>query len=254
VTRKVIMSGLLLLPALGSLAVENAAQLLAPWDLRTFGSLRAMFHENQLGAMVRLDSLLPNQHLYGLGALTELRGEITIVEGVPHIAYPSGEDSSHTQLDSTGRESACLLVVAEVTEWVGVTILEEVALAEFDIAVAELAESVGVDVDQAFPFLIEAEVADLRWHVIDGRRISGAGRSHRDHLGAAVKHHRAQATALLLGFYSRDHHGIFTHRDTNSHLHCIVREPAASGHVDHVILPAGTRIRFPREGYGQHAD
>jgi len=51
--------------------------------------------------------------------------------------------------------------------------------------------------------------------------------------------------ALLIGFHSTAHHGVFTHMGSDTHIHCIIEEPFVAGHVDHVVLPAGTMVGFP---------
>ena len=37
---------------------------------------------------------------------------------------------------------------------------------------------------------------------------------------------------------------------SKTHIHCVIFEPLSSGHVDHVIIPAGTTVKFPAGGNG----
>ena len=30
-----------------------------------------------------------------------------------------------------------------------------------------------------------------------------------------------------------------------THVHCVLEQPLATGHVDHVDIPAGTTVKFP---------
>jgi acetolactate decarboxylase len=196
---------------------------------------------------VSLGDILPSANLYAVGALSDLAGEITILAGSTYVSLPAGTDSSVTRLWIEGDESACLLVTAEVDEWRDVKLDEDVPAGGLDEVLAKMAKSAGLDVDQAFPFVIQGEVRELTWHVIDGNRLEGGGTSHSDHLAAGVRHQRARTRATLIGFYSPRDHGVFTHRESNTHVHCVLEDPLASGHVDDVILPAGTRIRLPVE-------
>ncbi len=50
------------------------------------------------------------------------------------------------------------------------------------------------------------------------------------------------------GFYSQSDEGIFTHMGSKTHIHCVLYDPLASGHVDHVTVPVGTTIKFPAMG------
>jgi acetolactate decarboxylase len=95
------------------------------------------------------------------------------------------------------------------------------------------------------PFLVEGDFEELQWHVIDGRRLSGNETSHRDHLKAAVRHTSVRATGTLVGFYSPNDQGVFTHMGSKTHVHCVVGEPVGAGHVDHVDLPAGVTFKLP---------
>lgn len=96
-----------------------------------------------------------------------------------------------------------------------------------------------------YPFVLEGEFEDLQWHVIDASRLTGGASSHEDHQAAAIKSSRERASATLVGFYSEHDQGVFTHMGSNTHIHCVLDEPLATGHVDHVTIPAGTKVKFP---------
>jgi acetolactate decarboxylase len=199
------------------------AAALAGDDLRVDGALRAMFHEGETGGTVTLDALLPDPHLY---------------------AVPDGE-AARTERTAGGEAAATLLVSAVVPGWHEVPVESPIAFDELDEAIARLAASAGLAASDRFPFLIEGAVEQLDWHVIDGSRLEAGGSSHADHLAAAVRGREPRVAATLVGFYSPRDQGIFTHRGSRTHLHCLIEEPLAAGHVDHVVVPAGALVRFP---------
>ncbi len=217
-----------------------------PWDeeVQAYGALRAMFHEDQTGPMVNLSQLLPAPDLYGVGALADLAGEVTIVGGKTYLSYPDG-DTARTEIVSTSDEAATLLVVTGVPAWRAIVTEAPIRFEEIGEKIGELASAAGMDVDRRLPFLLEGEFEDLQWHVIDGRRLAAGGTSHEDHLGSAVKLKRDRASATLIGFYSKNDQGVFTHMGSVTHVHCVLEEPLSAGHVDHVIIPAGTTVKFP---------
>jgi acetolactate decarboxylase len=202
-------------------------------------------HAGRTEGVVTLDELLPNPRLYAVGALAGLRGELTIVAGRAYLSRATGADAAETVTDVPAGESAALFVGADVDAWVAVRTQRPVTFAELDAAIAELAQLAGVDTDGRFPFLVEGDVSDLEWHVIDGARLPAGASSHESHRAAAVRGHASQAAALLVGFFSRADQGVFTHMGAWTHVHCVVSAPLASGHVDGVTLPAGTLVRFP---------
>ncbi|MCA8956631.1 MAG: acetolactate decarboxylase [Planctomycetes bacterium] len=214
-------------------------------EVQAFGALRAIFHRGQTGAAVGLDKLLPNPNLYAVGALSGLAGEVTVVGGRVFLAHPTGNDTARTDELERSDAAATLLVAAAVRSWREVVVKRAIRFAELDREIARLAAGAGLRTDQRIPFLIEGAFDDLHWHVIDGRRLRAGGSSHEDHLAAAVRQQRKRATATLIGFYSAHDQGVFTHMGSRTHVHCVVRKPLASGHVDHVDIPAGATIRFP---------
>jgi len=235
------------------LAMAVAAPLLwgqpsgdAGWDgeLQVYGALRAMMHQGQTGAMTRMDALLPDPDLFAVGALADLAGEITVIAGQAYLAYPQGEEARYER-KTTADAGAALLVAAKVSKWRSAAISQAIAFDELDAAIGKLAAKMGLDPAGRFPFLIEGAVEDLRWHVIDGARLAAGPSTHQAHKAAGVRLKRQRAKATLVGFYSARDQGVFTHINAKTHIHCALEDATASGHVDHVIIPAGAIIQFP---------
>lgn len=239
-----------LLPACAVIDDDSGTARSPPWkgEVEAFGEMRAMFHEGRTETMVAMDTMLPDPGLYALGALADLAGEITVIGGRAHLAFPEGKEDSRTEVVSSTRAGACLLVTAQVQEWHSVTTRHPIRFEELDEAVGSLAAEAGLDADDRFPFLMEGQFEDLQWHVIDGSRLDGTETSCEEHRAASFQAQRDQATAVLLGFYSTGDQGVFTKRGSRTHIHCVLHDPLASGHsghVDHVDIPAGTIVKFP---------
>ena len=224
--------------------VDRSAQV---WDgeVKVHGALRAMLHEGKTDAAVSLSTVLPDPDLFALGALAGLAGEVTVLGGTAYLTYPQGTDQARTEMAASSDAGAALLVAARVPDWRTVRMSSGTSFAELDEAIAKLAESVGWGADARYPFLMEGEFEALRFHVIDGTRLPAGGGAHGDHATASVQLERPRAAARVLGFYSPRDEGIITHMGSRTHLHCVLEEPLASGHVDHLVVPAGTAVRFP---------
>jgi acetolactate decarboxylase len=101
----------------------------------------------------------------------------------------------------------------------------------------------------AATLLVAARVPAWRSFPIErpnGSRLAAGGASHQDHMGAAVKATRDRAAATtLVGFFSQGDQGVFTHMGSKTHIHCVLEEPLATGHVDRVVIPAGASVKFP---------
>lgn len=74
------------------------------------GALRTIMSGN-LGATASLDTLATKDHLYALGAVAQLKGEIQIFDGAPFI---SSINKNEVVIDPTFSKKASLLVYAVV--------------------------------------------------------------------------------------------------------------------------------------------
>lgn len=227
---------------------EAVDESIASVSIKTYGTLRAMMHEGKVGPEVALDSVLPHGSLFGVGALSELRGEITIINGEVFLAYPEGTDAVRVETVLETEESAALLVTADVHVWTRATLDSAVEFDHLDAVVAQIASRAGQDTSGIIPFLIRGKVEDLKWHVIDGARLTKDDQTHESYQRAAVSKLEPEAMVTLVGFYSSHHQGIFTHRDSRIHMHVVSDDHSASGHVDRVRLPEGTQVQFPAVG------
>jgi acetolactate decarboxylase len=92
------------------------------------------------------------------------------------------------------------------------------------------------------PIRVTGLVSELRWHVVDGSRLPpGAG--HAEHVRTGSSGTLTDAKVELVGFFSTEHQGVFTHHGASSHFHVLT--PQLTGHVDAVALRAGARLWLP---------
>ena len=212
--------------------------------VRHFGELRAIMHEGRTGPAVRVGDVVPGPHAYGLGALSELRGEVTVIDDVVWTAYPRDDGTAEVRSDSASDESAALFVVAKVPRWRRVVLEADIASDGLDAAIEQLAMAAGVDTTQPFPVRISGALTELRWHVVDGSKLS-PGSSHADHARTAVSGVVPEVTGELVGFFSTQHQGVFTHRGSSTHFHVVVAAARLTGHVDGVGVRRGASVLFP---------
>ena len=215
-----------------------------PLAIQTYGELHAMMHDQKTGPAVNLAAVLAPT-LYGLGALSELRGEVTILSGTAWLAYPGEANDTRVETTTSSNENAALLVTANVPTWTSLPVPNDIDSAALDQQIESLANAAGVDTEQAFPILIEGDLINLHWHVIDGRRAVPSPSSHEQHMQMAAKGEAPTEHATLLGFFSKHHQGVFTHHGENTHFHFVDQEKRLTGHVDAVGIKAGALFKVP---------
>lgn len=207
------------------------------------GALRTMMHEGDLRATVALDTLQSQPQLYGLGAVENLKGEVLIYDGAAIIA--TVEDSAIV-IKRGFEHKAALLVYTQVKQWREFAVREELqdahALADF---IMRVAKDNGVNVSAPFAFLLKGKVASLDWHVIDWPQ-GDTLQTHAKHKASGMHGRLEQQAVEILGFYSDQHHGIFTHRDSNIHLHAKTVAGDLAAHVDDLKVNPTMRLYLPK--------
>lgn len=99
----------------GAQRIAEAVKSALPYDATVYGDFKRMKMADY-GPRVRLGDLPMDKGLYGVGALSGLRGEITLVDGKAYVSLGSA-DGSRLLLAGVDKEEACLLVTAKNTEW-----------------------------------------------------------------------------------------------------------------------------------------
>jgi hypothetical protein len=196
---------------------------------------------------VELGTLSSVPYLYALGPLEDLRGEVSIFASEPSIAR-IGRDGVTTSVSWS--ERACFLVWAQVPAWSerapGVV---PAGLDDIERQVVGLARETGLDPERPLPFRVLATALEVTLHVLDKR--DGLPHNPERHEQAKVRRTLQHAAVELIGFYSRQHRGIFTPRESNVHVHLRTEDGRISGHLETIRLAPEARIGVPAAGWIQ---
>jgi acetolactate decarboxylase len=186
-------------------------------------------------------------HLYGLGPLEDLRGEVSIFAGVPSIARIE-RDAVVTA--ASWRARACFLVWAQVPAWSERAPAAALAgLDEVEREVVALVGDAGLDPERPLPFRVRAIALQATFHVLDKR--DGLPHNPERHEQAKVRRTLEHAAVELIGFYSRQHRGTFTPSESNLHVHLRTVDDRISGHLERIRLAPAARIAVPAAGWIQ---
>lgn len=230
--------------ALGACAAPSEPG--AGWDgeLRTWGTLREALRDGRDEGRVDLAEVA-RPGVWGVGALAELRGEITIADGEVWLSEgsPSGATTVRTRAPAA---EATFLYVADVERWVEVPVEEDVDPSVLDAFVAERAREAGLDPARPFPFVVEGTLLHLDLHVIAGSCPIRARMLGRDPADAAWLVHADRTDGRLVGIHAPDSAGIVCHAGSTSHVHALIdRDGGLTGHVEWVGVARGSTLRLP---------
>lgn len=221
-------------PAAGTFQVSHA------------GALRNFMMHNDLSSQIRLDSLQGREHLFGLGARAGLQGELLIWDN--EILNAQAQEGA-VNLSQNWRDSAALLVYSTVPQWSSLSLENAQNKDSLAHSIPIIAAQQGLDTSKAFPFRLEGEVERLSWHVVDWDA-SDSIHSHEKHRQSGAYGREQAIQAEVLGFYSQQHQGIFTHHSSPLHMHYRLRGDQGSwqgmGHVDALTTRPGLRLFLPQ--------
>jgi acetolactate decarboxylase len=191
-------------------------------EVHHIGELREIMHKGQFQSRVNLDTL-EAMHLFGLGAMDSLSGEILVLD---NQIYTSKVVDSTVQVFHNEKTDATLFVYAEINEWDTLKVSDI-----YDIERLLKERSAVLKLEAPFPFVLIGKPENLTYHVINFDALNGDINNHKE---GALNGVLSDESVTILGFYATDAKGIYTHHDSNVHMHFLNTEHTNSGHVDDV--------------------
>lgn len=189
------------------------------------GAMKRVMWSGELQGNISLDTI-SKPHVFGMGPLAYLRGELLLWDGTVYTARVA--DNGAAKVDIDPKVEAPFFAYAHVPNWTEVSIPDSVYnMQQLESYIAAL-----------FPertaysmFRLEGLVDSTVIHIVnlpEGSTVRSPQEAHK----GKVSYTHTNAHVQILGFFSRNHQGIFTHHDSFLHLHLITSDRSAMGHVD----------------------
>lgn len=208
------------------------------------GSIRETVLGGDLTARLDLRSLIQRPDLYGIGPLDRLTGEVTILDGLASVAtVRDGQVVVTTDLGG----SVPFFVWAYVPYWLDVAVPPTVegvdGMASF---IVHIAAELGIDVSQAFPFLLDGAPEWIEFHIVDNTD----DEPHTPELHEKIKaRFQLEDRAMrMIGFYSEHDRGVFVPPGSPVHIHFSTEDGTSSGHLEQAEWGPGMTLRLPVVG------
>ena len=197
-------------------------------DVQIAGAMRNVMWRGELGGVIELDSIANKQGLYGLGPVSYLQGEILLIDGQAFVSRVVS-DSSMT-VEETYDVAAPFLVFANVNKWREMVLPAEVQnIGELERWLDEAT----VDAKRPFAFKLSGRVQQADIHIQNlppGSKVSSPEEAHRGQTNYLLEDENVD----IVGFFSTEHQGVFTHHDSFLHMHLITADRQQMGHLDAV--------------------
>ena len=214
----------------------------AGYDLWFVGAQRDTIMNGKLAAALDLNTLAGEEHLYGLGPIEQLRGEVTIADSRPALARVAADGS--VQVAESFNAGAPFFVWASVPQWRRVAVPAEIrSFADLERFVPQAAAAAGLDAAQPLPFLVHGREELIEFHVLN--RIGDPPHNMEAHKKIQITFELDKAEAIIVGFHSTGHRGVFTPGDSNIHIHFQTPDNRQSGHIQKLELGQDAVLSLP---------
>ena len=204
---------------------------LAPAQVVITGAMRNTMFNGQLAGLIDMDSIC-GPGAYGLGPLEYLRGELLVLDG--HCYVSTATSDSTMKVEERRDVSAPFFVHQRVKGWIPVELPDSVIdLAGIDAFLTAAYGALGIP----FAFKLTGIFKEIDVHIVDvppGTEVHGPDDAHRGN----KRYHILGAEAEAIGFFSTRHKAVFTHHDTNIHMHAITADRGWMGHVEAITFDA----------------
>jgi acetolactate decarboxylase len=210
-------------------------------EIQIAGAMKNVMWKGELDAIIQLDDIADKEGLYAIGPLSGLRGEILIFDGTAYVSRVSADTS--ISVEETYQAGAPFLVYGHVTKWKETELPDHVTdLASLEAYVDENTRNY----QRPFLFQLSGEVASADIHIQnlpEGTPVSSPSEAHQGQVNYPLENKSVE----IVGFFSTEHQGVFTHHDTYLHLHLLTTDRKQMGHLDRVTFePSRMKLFLPQ--------
>lgn len=203
------------------------------------GAMRNVMWKGELGGVINLDTL-DRKGLYGVGPVAGLRGELLILNGT--IYQASVVTDTRMQVDVVDGAQAPFFVYAHQNRWREVLLPDSITSME---TLEKYLDQSTAGLPRPFVFKLQGTLDSALIHVVNlapGSIVRSPTEAHRGQQNYPLQH----VPVDIVGFFSTEHQGVFTHHDSFLHLHAITADRKRMGHLDLVSFsPGALRLFLP---------
>jgi len=199
-------------------------------DINIVGAMKNVMWKGELGGSINIDTVSNKKGLYGIGPESYLTGELLINDGNSYVSKVTSD--STMSVEKTFDVSAPFFVYANVNEWNEIELASNIRNIK---NIEKLVDEKTIHFKRPFTFKLTGKISKAIIHIQnlpEGTKVSSPKDAHQEQTNYELK----DEEATIIGFFSTEHKGIFTHHDSNIHLHLITKDESKMGHLDEVEI------------------
>lgn len=226
-------------PAAGSAAAGY------PFGFKAYGVFRTMIQQQSYLPVVALKDAVADRATDAVGAVSGLRGEISMIEGRLIVSY--GSDCG-TTCPSASTETATLLATATARNWRPVPIDKDLDAKATETFIREQAKANGLDENKPFPFRINGAITNFTMHVNAAPNPRFKGHGSFDEMAITGLAKGPRIAGSVVGFYAPPAlQGVITHMGDFFHSHYVDEQRSMTAHLDTWGIAAGSTLMLPMQ-------
>lgn len=211
----------------------NSLQKSQAESVKISGAMMNVMHKGELAGVISLDAIADKNHLYGLGPVEYLKGEILIVDGKAYKSTVVSE--SAMKVEETFQLKAPFFVHANVERWQEYKLPETLSTLQ---DIEKHIEGLTQNYQSPFAFKLTGTATAAQIHIVNlppGKQVKSPDDAHEGQVNYKLENERVE----IVGFFSKQHKGVFTHHDTYLHAHLINERRDKMGHLDGLTVAKG---------------
>lgn len=203
------------------------------------GALKNVTELQDTSNAIFLDTINPHRRLYGLGPLSGMSGEILVIDGRPYVSKINRSNRNRVRMTFDARSP--YFVYAHVRGWQEAELPEDSILNHQNLArhLENLAKKEGINIDKPFPFLLKGQFKKLTYHISYMPKKNSRSKKPLPEKTKTVEN----ADVIIVGFFSRDHQGIFTEPGSHVVMSFMTTTASGVGQIDELVL-RGKRVQL----------
>lgn len=209
---------------------NQSNDLSAYQDVKIAGAMKNVMWQGKLIGIINLDTISNIEGLYGIGPVSYLTGEILINNGKNYVSQVTS-DSTMTVEKKTDI-SAPFFVYGKVTDWHIVNLPKEVKTL---LNLEEFIDLQTREYKRPFVFKLTGQAKNAIIHIQnlpEGTVVSSPEEAHQGQVNYTIENEAVE----IVGFFSTEHQGVFTHHDSFMHMHLITKDESKMGHLDELEI------------------
>jgi acetolactate decarboxylase len=168
---------------------------------------------------------------------------LLILDGQSFVAKVQSDSSM--VVEESFQVKAPFFVYANQTDWDTLTLPNTIrTLSQLETYLNETTQNV----KRPFVFRLKGPIQQAAIHIQNlpaGTKVSSPAEAHQGQVNYSLSKQQVD----MVGFYSTGHKGVFTHHDSNMHLHLISADRKQMGHLDSLVIDSGAmRLLLPQPG------